>query len=226
MITFITIDKMRSDEFRRIFEKRPLFSFKEASAVIGSETYTKIYIQRLKNRGSIHSIRRGLFSFHDDPMIYATHVQYPSYISFISAFQHYGTTTQIPVKIQVASFNDVSLSNVNIHRIEDISGYRKVRYLDFEIFMAELEKAVIDSIVTETAPLDEIINAVRECREDRIKNLIGRLSTSDLKRVGYVLDLAGIHLADVLVKIKKDRNYVSSVFHQGKNDWRVLNDRY
>jgi predicted transcriptional regulator of viral defense system len=45
-------------------------------------------------------------------MIYATNIYYQSYLSFFSAFQYYGITTQLPFRIMVATFKNRSLNDI------------------------------------------------------------------------------------------------------------------
>ena len=213
---------MKEKEFTEIFGTVPVFTLKEVSSIIGNPSYAKQYLIRLKKRGSILSLGRGLYTLHEDPMIYASHIIYPSYVSLTSAFQYYGTTTQLPSKVEIISPSSGNYPGVEIIKGREIWGYGKIEYSGFEVFMAHLEKAVIDSIILERSPLEEIGGAVEKSDAKQLESYAVRLRISDIKRVGYVLSLFGIDLAEARERARADRNYVRSIYFRGTNDWRVI----
>ena len=55
--------------------------------------------------GRLTRICKGYYTIHKDPKIIGTHLNYPSYISFLSALYYTEVTTQVPTKIQFASLH-------------------------------------------------------------------------------------------------------------------------
>jgi predicted transcriptional regulator of viral defense system len=220
MITIYIKNKMNEKGFRDAFEPRPLFTLKQVSALMGSG-YSKVYLNRLTNKGSIIRIGRGLYTFHRDPLIYATHIVYPSYISFLYAMQLHGLTTQQPKLVEVLSRRRADHPGVELVRSKYVWGYRKVLYSGFEIFLAEKEKLAIDGIVHERLTLDDIGDVLKECDIRILNEYALKLDRADMRRVGYVCSLHGNKLDDLHEFVKNDRNYVRSVFYAGPNDWKV-----
>ena len=216
---------MKEREFLNSISSLPVITTKQVTALLGEKAYSKVFLNRLMQRGSIRRVERGIYTIHDDPMIYATHMFYPSYISLLSAFQYHGTTTQLPINITVMTTRNHHIDNIEFIRIKEIWGYQKVVYLDFQIFMAELEKAIIDAILTEMTPLDEIQSALEECDLNKLTDFTMRMNTSSRKKIGYVADISGFFLERVHDSIKNDRNYVYYSTGERGNRWRVSNDR-
>ena len=216
---------MKEKEFLEFVSNIPVFTTKQISALIDDERYTKIYLHRLLKRKLIIKLKRGSYTVHDDPVIYASHIYYPSYISLLYAFQYHGTTTQLPKLIEVMTFRKDSIMNIEFIKTENLWGYQGLRYLDFRIFIADLEKAIIDAIVTERVPFDEIQRAIQGCDINKLEEYILRTNHSTIKKVGYVCEVSGYFLKNAFEVIRKDRNYVYFFGAKGKNRWRVKSDR-
>lgn len=75
-------------------------------------------------------------------------------------------------------------------KTKHIFGYKKERYEDFDIFIAEREKAIIDALLFHL-PLEDIAHAMED-KEINLKKLaeyskkIGNISL--MKRLGYILE--------------------------------------
>jgi len=225
MITFQCIDKMKEREFLDIVRKMPVFTTRQSSALIGSRDYAKVFLHRLARRGLIRRLVRGRYTVHEDPMAYSTHVYYPSYISLLNAFQYHGTTTQLPTMISVMASMNRTIEGVEYIRTRNMWGYRLVRYGDLEIFMADLEKAVIDAISTERVPLDEVQRAIGMCDIARLEVYALRLPASSIRRVGYVAETAGHYMNALFESVKDDRNYSRYRHAEAKNRWRLIHNR-
>ena len=154
---------MKEREFLQFVSNMPVFTTRQVSALISGKEYSKVYLHRLLKKKLIIHLKRGFYTVHDDPIIYASHIYYPSYISLLYAFQHYGTTTQLPKLIEVMTYRKDSILDIEFIKTGYLWGYHSLRYHDFEIFIADLEKAIIDAILTGRVPFDEIQAAIQGC---------------------------------------------------------------
>lgn len=215
---------MKEREFLEFVSNMPVFTTRQVSALIGGKAYSKVYLHRLIKRKLIHKLKRGFYTVHDDPIIYASHLYYPSYISLLYAFQHYGTTTQLPKLIEVMTYRMDSILDIEFIKTKFLWGFHSYRYHDFEIFIADLEKAIIDAIVTERVPFDEIQRAIQGCDIKKLEEYTLRTNLSTIKKVGYICEVSGHYLTRAFEVVKKDRNYVYFFGAKGKNRWRVKGD--
>ena len=196
--------------------------------------YAALYIKRLNDRGVINRIEKGKYALPDtDPLVVATNLVIPSYISFLSGLAYYHKTTQIPITIQVAttvSRKDVSYGSritfVRFNR-KRIFGYRKEKIGDRYVFIGEIEKVIVDSLfMPKCCPISETINAFDDIDTEKILNYALKMeSIVTLKRLGYLLELNGI---DAYAKIKNHINERYDLLNpllppDGKNNqkWRI-----
>lgn len=215
---------MKEREFLEFVSNMPVFTTKQVSALIGDKRYAKVYLHRLVKRKLINQLKRGFYTVFDDSVIYASHIYYPSYISIWYAFQHYGTTTQLPKLIEVMAYRKDSILDIEFIKTKDIWGYHSIRYGDFNIFIADLEKAIIDAVVSERVPLDEIQTAIQQCDLKKLEEYSLRTNLSTIKKIGYVSDTAGHFMKRAFDLVKGDRNYVHFFAAKGNNKWRVKGD--
>lgn len=179
-----------------------------------NKEYARVYIHRLSKKNLIHEIERGKYTLSNDPFEIASNLIFPGYISFISAYSIYGFTTQIPANIQIVSLKSkkpLSVYNTRISFIkfkrENFFGYKRKNFREKYIFIAEPEKAIIDSLyLPEYCPITESFEALKN-KEINIDKLIDYAlkmgSHVALKRLGYLLELNGI---DIFEKIKQKLN--------------------
>ncbi|MFQ5909889.1 MAG: type IV toxin-antitoxin system AbiEi family antitoxin domain-containing protein [Thermoplasmata archaeon] len=215
---------MKERDFLELAGREPVITARQVAAILGDRRYSKVYLHRLVKRGLIRRLKRGFYTVYDDPVVYATYIYHPSYISLWYAFHHHGTTTQLPRLIEVMTSRNGAIEEIEYIRTRDLWGYHTLRYGGFEVFMADLEKAVIDAVVTERLPLDEIQAAVRECNLKRLEEYALRTDLSTIKKVGYVAETAGHFMEALYDRIKGDRNYVRFFAAEKGNRWRVVGD--
>lgn len=204
-----------------MFDTAPVLTTKQLAAVIGDMNYTKVSLSKLVARGSITRLRRGIYTTHEDPVIYASHIFHPSYISLWYAFQHYGVTTQLPAKIEVMARRNEDLENIYFIKSKELWGYRQINYNGHRIFMADLEKAIIDAIETERIPVDEVLNAIGKADMKKLEDYALRMPLSSVKKIGYVAEMAGHPLEALFNRVKDDRNYARYYAAENGNRWRV-----
>lgn len=204
-------------ELLKRLETYPLFTFNDFVRITGiSPEYARTLLYRLRKEGLIFSVAKGKYTVHDDPLIFASYIFVPSYISFWTALRFYDLTEQLPREIMLAiSVYKRSIkfmgTPITFTKIREFWGYRKERYSKFEIFIAEREKCIIDSLLVKKVPLDEIFSALQSGKLNTKKLIDFAVKTKNnslIKRLGYLLELCGVDASRLHEKIRSDRNYV------------------
>jgi len=187
-------------------EEYPTFNIDIFSNIIDNDkTYAKVFLNRLKNRGIIKQIQRNVYTMQEDPLIIASRIIWPSYISLWAAFRHHNLTEQIPSKISVITSRSKSRKNIEMMNTRIIFekirpswffGFSKIKIQDFEVFMAEPEKALIDAVLLKKISTAEIYfllsENIKNISTKKIVNYILRTNNHALaKRFGWMLESLG-----------------------------------
>lgn len=187
-------------------ETYPTFNVTTVASIIGKDTaYAKVYLYRLKRRGLVQKLQRNVYTVHKDPFIIASRIAWPSYISLWAALRHHNLTEQLPNEISVLttsakSRRAISVMNTRIvfERIRPsyFFGFSKIRVGDFEVFMAEPEKAIIDAVLLKRISVSEIYSilsdSLKAISTGRLVNFIMRTRNKALaKRFGWMLESLG-----------------------------------
>ena len=195
---------MKKIELIKMLEKYPLFTFNEFVRMTGkSSEYARTYLYRLKKEGLVFRVEKGKYTVFDDAMMFSSHIIVPSYISFWTAFRFHNFTEQLPSDIMIAvakSKENIAFkgTKVRFFKTKHLWGYRKYRYRDFDIFVAEKEKCIIDSLLLKNVPFDEIVKSIRtkEFDADKLSQYAVKTGNKSLmKRVGYIMDQCGMNAA-------------------------------
>lgn len=228
---------MKKIEIIRELEKRPLFTFNEFVRMIAkTQKYARTYLYRLKKENHIFQVERGKYTVFDDPMIVSSHIMVPSYISFWTAIRFHNLTEQLPVDIMIAvpkSKKAIEFQGVKLRffKMKHMWGYKKQRYRDFDIFVAEKEKCIVDSLLLKNTPFDEIAKAVKTKDFDARKLAeygIKAGNKSLMKRLGYLME--NFELETEKLARHLDNNYILldwSGTEKGKKDkkWKIIVNR-
>lgn len=197
-------------------EMYPTFNVDIVANIIGKNTtYVKVYLNRLKNRGVVQQLQRNVYTVQDDPLIIASRIVWPSYMSLWAALRYHNLTEQIPNKISVVttrakSRESISLTNMTIifERVRPkwFFGFSKIKINDFEIFMAEPEKALIDGVLLKRISVTEIYSILSEnlkhLSSEKIIDYVLRIQNKALaKRFGWMLSSLGCKNAKKLKRI-------------------------
>ncbi len=191
---------MKTINFLKLLEGYPVFTENDVAKITHEKpTYTRILIHRLSVRGLVHKIERGKYTIHEDPMIFSSYLFTPSYIGLWTALRFYNMTEQLPLIMSVMTPRPKKRIRFNKTNIEFIKtkfmwGYVKQRYQDFDIFVAEKEKAVIDCLLTRRIPISEIENALGSGELDIEKLIRYSKKTKNMalaKRLGFLLESYG-----------------------------------
>ena len=166
-----------------------------------SRQYTNLVLYRLQKCGRIRKIERNRYTLYDDPFLLASRIIWPSYISGSTALEYYKLTEQIPHNINVIATRNkrnLQLNNVKITfkrvKTRNFFGYEKIKYNDFEIFIANPEKAIIDCALFKMSSFSEIIEIVlnNKLKIIRLLEYLKKIKNKSLiKRFGYLLELSG-----------------------------------
>lgn len=197
------------------YKNLPVFTHQDLEA-FSKKNHGFVLLTNLKKQNKIIQIEKGKYTLYSDPLIFASNIIIPSYIGGLSALNYYNLTTQIPLKVLVLT-KEVKRDNKHVKFVyipeKYFFGFEKIKYKDFEIFMVNKEKLLIDSVYFQKlgvsiSDLDYLL------KEDLNKELLVEYlkkfeNLSLIKRVGFLLEENNILLYDEFSEIiKKDKNYI------------------
>ncbi len=212
---------MKSAELIKTIEgsKNSVFSIEDIVKISGKdEYYVKVLLNRLVKRKLLARIEKNKYSLPDqNPLTVASSIVIPSYVSFISAYSYYNLTTQIPSTIFIVSLKQRKEILCDGYRIRFVK-FSKERFFGYlreyiggkTVFVAEVEKAILDSLsLPKYCPIPETFSVLKETPLDEVKLLdySKRFNSAIVaKRLGYLLELAGRDAYDTL-KALINKNY-------------------
>lgn len=181
----------------------PIVTGTQLAMVAGVELRTAhVYLQRMVGRGMVHHVERGKFALCEDVFPVATGVSFPSYISFMTALQLHHRVEQVIGRVFVATSvrrRDLTYLGNPIHFVtlhpDHIFGYRKVRQGGFDVFLADVEKAILDLLAFprygRIANVPEILRKAVD--RDLLLQYADRQPREAVRRrLGYLLERAGM----------------------------------
>ena len=188
---------------------------------------TKTYnlVKALKKKNAIAVLVPGIYALSDtNDFVAGAYLNWPSYVSFLSALNYYGFSDNLPKKITFAStkyrknekFEYVCLSKKRFF------GYRK----DGELILAEKEKAFIDSLLFPkyAGGIKEIFKLLNE---NILELDIGKLidfslrvqNKAVIRRLGFILQnkLSKENIKLIHAKIGKGYEFLDPSIRKRKN---------
>ncbi len=233
---------MKTSDFIDIVRnlRKSVFTTADVARIIDKkDSYVRVYLHRIKKHGYIEEIERGKYALRGtDPMLIASNIVFPSYISFLSGLKFHGMTTQLPRTVFVACAKskreikkeDYSLRFVRLKSTR-IFGYMRETYRGKKsVFVGEPEKVIVDSLLLpEYCPVDETFSALMENEFDEDKLVeygVKMESIVLLKRLGYLSELKGKEMHEKL-KGRLNRRYDllnPSLPREGRKDetWKLI----
>ncbi|MFA5888090.1 MAG: hypothetical protein WC852_05265 [Candidatus Nanoarchaeia archaeon] len=173
-------------------EKYPVFTSKTIADITGKgKKYANLILFRLKKTGEITMLERDKYTSHKDPMIVATHMSWPSYISGWAALQYHHLTEQLPFCIEVITTRErkrrmleFSFGRIRFIRTssKNMFGYAKEQARGFEIFMAEKEKAIADCYAFNLVSENELKEIISRHRNELDVKLIQKYIMQTIRR--------------------------------------------
>jgi len=204
---------MKKIALLRELARYPVFGNRKLEEITGKpRAYTKLVIYRMKREGLIKEVERDRYTVYDDPLIVASHVVWPSYISCWAALRHHNLTEQLPTAVHVVTTRsrkrrEISFGQGRIVFIRTTPprffGFMKNRLDSVDVFIAEPEKALIDSALFRVVSFSEITDILQKSVDsidvERLVNHLIRIGDrACAKRFGYSLERIGIKTWDRL----------------------------
>jgi len=184
------------------FEKHAVIDRKKVEGITGSGAYASLLLHRLKKSGQIFEIERNRYTVHKDALLIASRISWPSYISIWSALRYHNLTEQIPQTIWVVTTNKRRNARLTFGGTEIIFiltspkyffGFEKIDFDGIEVFIADPEKSIIDSMLFRRVSVSEIFSILKSNLESiRTGKLLDyAIRTGNkamIKRLGFLLD--------------------------------------
>jgi len=157
----------------------------------------KVMLHRHVRDGWMWRVTRGVYSITNNARVVATSICHPSYISFSTAYHFHGVIEQMPHTLTVATSRgrkpvDTDIGAFSFVQVRPslIFGFRKERYSDGDSTIADLEKAVVDSVyLPRHAAFADTIEAVRGCDVDKLEAYAEKCGIEVVRRrVGLLVD--------------------------------------
>lgn len=197
-----------------------------------SSSYAALLLHRLEQKKWVDRISKGKYMFVPaaagyeerfpslNPLLAGSALISPYYYSYSTANAHYGLTTQLPATVYLATtakkplfvWKNTRFRFVTLAR-RKFFGFTKIRMQAADVSMAEIEKAIIDSVdkPKHSGGIEEVLAVVyRSYRRVDMSKLIDyalRMKTHAVcQRLGFMLDfLAGKGLVDPLAKNLREK---------------------
>lgn len=237
---------MKSIILLKELEKYKVFNNKIVRNIIKKDhNYTRLLIYRLKKSNLIIEIEKNKYTVHEDPLIIADSMIWPCYLSCWTALRFHNLTEQLPNTIFVITTrarknNKIVFKNNKIIFIKVkqkyFFGYNKENYRGYEIFMADPEKAIIDSALFKKISLSELYTIIKNnLNSINAALFIGyllRIKNKTLaKRLGTLFDKLGLDFYDKLKNFINNKyivlDYASPKNKNRNRKWKVIeNVRY
>lgn len=205
----------------------------------------------LTKRGWLVRIKRGVFAVANleshgfaniSPLAVSQILVPESYVSFESALSHYGLFDQLPSKLTaVTSGKPKKYTFQNLEyefkRIKSslYFGFFETTENEQKASVAELEKVFLDFLYfrIDTYSIDLVLEKIKDGRDDlKLKELFSyaaKYPISVQRRLGYLLDLAGMSSDNLYKKIKSRRDFskLTNTSDKFNAKWRIYyEDRF
>jgi predicted transcriptional regulator of viral defense system len=172
----------------------PVFRLGDVNQIVENRIYAKKIIKRMLESGMIFKIKKGLYTFYDDPFMVSTFILKPSYVSSVSALYYFHRITQIPRHVFCSTPKRTKtyyfITQIHFLHTDWFFGFELIEYKNFKIPVATPEKAIIDSIGN--VPLSLIEEAFDEIDIERMLTYLKKIKKSCVvKRIGYFLEMSG-----------------------------------
>ena len=224
-------------------EEYPVFNLKTLKQIIEKDSnYAKLVLYRLKKYKLIFEIEKNKYTVNEDPIIAASNIIWPCYISFWSALRYYNLTEQLPHAIGVITTRTRKKREINFDNTKIIFtkikpkyffGYKKEMYQNFNIFIADKEKALIDSALFKKISFSEICsiitNNIKDIDKELLISYLVKIRNKALaKRFGFLLDKLGINKFKELKKLINYKyvplDYSLKAKGEKNKQWKVINN--
>lgn len=221
-------------------ERYVIFNNKVLRDITGKpSSYVKLLVYRLKKQDLVFEIERNKYTVHKDSLLIASRIVWPSYLSCWTALRYHNLTEQLPTSIFVITTRARKKSRLKFENTEIIFikikpkyffGFNKENYGGFTIFMADPEKALIDSALFKKISFLELYSMMKEHKKEINMKLIiiylKRIKNKTLiKRFGFAFDKLGFDLFSKLKRFINDKyvflDYAGASKGKKNKKWRL-----
>ena len=152
------------EQLKRVLH-RPVFGVGDLINQGIPQPYAKKLLSSLAKSSTILRIERGKYTTLDDPIVVATHLTIPCYLSFWSALSIRRLTTQQPFAVEIVTTRPRFLRRITFSgtpliyytaRPTMLYGYENILWKDHRVPVARPEKVIIDALYFHALPLDEL----------------------------------------------------------------------
>jgi predicted transcriptional regulator of viral defense system len=179
-----------------------VFSTMDICRLMGTTpTVTRVYAHRMKEKGLLLPIHRGIYSITEDPFVIASQMEQPAYLSFSTAMYIHGRYSQVINDLFVSTSGRtrrVSFLGYKCHFVhfdgKMMFGFRREAKSNSFVMIADLEKAVIDCLDnTKYLPISDCFTALKEgFDKKRLEEYaISTGSEAILRRTGFLIESLG-----------------------------------
>jgi predicted transcriptional regulator of viral defense system len=197
---------VRREEVFKILKDRPIFTITQLAIIEGkSPEYVGQLVYRWAAKNEITRIERGKFTIQTDPLLLSSRITWPSYISIWSSLSYHKLIEQIPHSIWVVTTRSRKNMTLNVRDTQiffiktdptQLFGYEKIVKDGVEIFMADVEKTIIDCLLFKKVSISELreifqTGAKKINKQRLVEYSIRTKRVALMKRIGYLMDING-----------------------------------
>lgn len=200
----IRIEKMLqalSKEGKKIFTTKEFVRYTDIDKDVAY-----VYLNRLVKRGVIKKIKRGVYSLTEDVFLVANNLIIPSYFSLSTAYYLNKKFTFMINKFFLCNSKKsqnilIDATEVKFIKIKPrlMFGFVRRRWSDGYIFVAELEKAILDCLYLPRYcrigwTLEVIKESIDEIDYKKLETFLKMFNIESVRRrLGYLLDLVDVN---------------------------------
>jgi len=177
---------------KKVIEK-PVFGVSDLIYQNIPQQYAKKILHELYKSGKITRVERGKYTILDDPLIIATHLTEPCYLSMWSALSIHKLTTQIPFSVEIVTtrkrfnrkivFKDTPIIFYTAQP-KMLYGYENIIWKEnVRIPVSKPEKIVIDALYFNKIPLEDL-SELMDMMDKKILRLYAKLTKQT-----YIIDI-------------------------------------
>lgn len=183
-------------------KEKAIFSLNEIARIIGKpKNIASVYLNRMCKKKLLFKLEKNKYSKTKDPFILASQLIYPSYLGLTTSLYLQNEFSQVIDKIFVLTPKQkkkINLFQTEISFIKMKSslmfGYKKIKKEDSYIFISDLEKTIIDSLLY--PKYIRINNALELIKKSNKEKLIeyANLTKKEviIRKIGFLLDMEKI----------------------------------
>jgi predicted transcriptional regulator of viral defense system len=197
---------MNSLDLMESLKRYPVFDAAQFALMTGLDPASaKVRLFRMRRQGRILGIQRDAFTVLKDPLLIASRIVWPSYISLWYALSYHHMTLQVVHEITVLTSRqtfrkqlEFQGTRINFVLIPPVFlyGYDRLDIGDHEVFMAYPEKAILDALHLHRISVSEISEIVSEHEDEldleRLVEFAKRCNDEKtIRRLGFILERSG-----------------------------------